>query len=121
MFGFEFNLVFSLMPLFFLAILGVFIFVVVKGVKEWSSNNKQPIIPAEAKVVSKRTNVSNMTTGDDFMHTNTSTTYYGTFEFLNGERVEFRLKSPDYSMLAEGDKGLLEFQGTRFISFKRHI
>ena len=52
-------------------------------------------------------------------HMSTSTTYYVTFEFINKERLELRLSGREYGLLAEGDRGILSFQGSRFIDFKR--
>lgn len=51
----------------------------------------------------------------------TSTTYYVTFEYTNGQRQEFHVDGTQYGLLAEGDKGTLSFQGTRFIDFKREF
>ncbi|BBA93044.1 DUF2500 domain-containing protein [Streptococcus ruminantium] len=41
-----------------------------------------------------------------------------TFDW-NGQRREFRVRSEDYAVLAEGDTGTLHFQGTRFLGFER--
>jgi Protein of unknown function (DUF2500) len=104
-------------PIFFILFIGLFIFTIAKNIKEWSNNNKQPIIPVEALVVSKRTSVSHH---HHEHNTSTSTTYYVTFQFNNGDRLELRLSGREYGLLAEGDKGILSFQGTRFIDFKRN-
>ncbi|MBQ4627771.1 MAG: DUF2500 domain-containing protein, partial [Clostridia bacterium] len=48
-----------------------------------------------------------------------STTYYATFQFESGDRLELAVPSSEYGMLVEGDKGKLSFQGTRFLSFER--
>ena len=49
----------------------------------------------------------------------TFTTYFSTFEFESGDRVEFRLSGREFGILAEGDSGTLTFQGTRYIDFAR--
>lgn len=119
MLGFDsFSIMFSLA---FILIFGMIIFSIIKGISEWSNNNKQPIIPVNSKVSSKRTSVShhNHNTGDNMMHTSTSTTYYVTFEFENGERLELKVSGKEYGLISEGDRGILSFQGTRFISFER--
>ena len=48
-----------------------------------------------------------------------STTYYATFQVESGDRMELRLSGAEYGMLAEGDRGRLTFQGTRYLSFER--
>lgn len=53
------------------------------------------------------------------MHHSSSTRYYVTFEFTNGERIELLIPKNEIGMLVEGDIGILTFQGTRFISFVR--
>ena len=53
------------------------------------------------------------------MHSSTSSTYYVTFEFDTGDRIELHVPRSDYGMMIEQDQGLLTFQGTRFISFER--
>ena len=121
--GFEmgmFNLMSFIFPIFFVVFFGVFIFIIFKNIKEWSYNNKQPIIPVSSTVMSKRTNVSNHHHGETHA-SSSSTTYYVTFEFDNGERVELRVSGSEYGLMAEGDKGILSFQGTRFISFEREL
>ena len=113
-----FSIMGFMFPLVFLTILGVFIFTLIKTIKEWSYNNKQPIVPVNALIVSKRASVSHNHNGENHI-SSTSTTYYVTFEYSNGQRQEFRVSGSQYGLLAEGDLGILSFQGTRFIDFKR--
>lgn len=68
----------------------------------------------QARVATKRTNVWGR--GGDV---HTSTSYYVTFEFTSGERMELSVKGKAYGQLAEGDQGVLDYQGTRFNSFLR--
>lgn len=116
-----FNMFSGMFSIVFILIIGMFIFTIVKGISEWSSNNKQPIIPVESVITSKRASVTHHhhNTGDNMMHNSTSTSYYVTFEFENGERLELKVSGRDYGLMAEGDRGVLSFQGTRFISFNR--
>ena len=121
--GFEmgmFNFMSFIFPVFFILFFGMFIFIIIRNVKEWSHNNKQPIIPVDSTIISKRTNVSHHHHGDTHT-TSSSTTYYVTFQFDNGERLELRVPGEQYGLMAEGDKGVLSFQGTRFINFERKI
>lgn len=115
-----FDLMFSLFPIMFFLVFGVIIFLIAKSIKQNMYNNKQPIIPVQAKIVTKRTDVSHHHHGtSDNMHHSSSTWYYATFEMNNGERMELQVPSREFGMLVEGDEGTLEFQGTRFISFTR--
>lgn len=122
-----FSLMQGLFPVLFIIVLGIILFAVVRGIKEWSHNNAQPKIPARARVVAKRTSVSHShhhAGAGEFhhMHTsNSSTSYYVTFEFMSGDRLELSVPSREYGMIAEGDSGTLTSQGTRFISFEREM
>ena len=51
--------------------------------------------------------------------TSTNTAYFLTFQTENGERTEFNVDGRVYGMSAEGDRGQLSFQGTRFLGFAR--
>ncbi len=117
--GFDF--MFSIVPIFFIFIFGVIVFTVIKNISESMHNNKQPIIPVEAKVVTKRYDVTHHHHhhADNHHHHSSSTSYYATFEMTNGERMELRIPSNEFGMMVEGDTGILQFQGTRFISFNR--
>ncbi|MEA5096258.1 MAG: DUF2500 domain-containing protein [Sedimentibacter saalensis] len=116
-----FGLMFTLFPIMFIIVFGVIIFSIVKNISVNMHNNKQPVIPVEAKVVTKRYNVSthHHNSADNNMHHSSSTYYYVTFELNNGERLEFPVPSYEFGMLVEGDSGTLSFQGTRFVSFIR--
>lgn len=76
----------------------------------------------EASVVTKRTQVYAATRQNTSVHSHHHgrTSYYATFQFESGDRLELPLNASDYGMLAEGDQGKLSFQGTRFLSFERH-
>ena len=45
--------------------------------------------------------------------------YFVTFEFYNKSRREFSISSTYYSLLCEGDVGIIKFKGKNFISFIR--
>lgn len=117
----SFGFMFTLFPIMFVIVFGVIIFSIVKSISTNMHNNKQPVIPVEAKVVTKRYNVSSHhhNSADNNMHHSSSTFYYVTFELTNGERLEFPVPSYEFGMLVEGDSGTLSFQGTRFVSFVR--
>lgn len=125
-FGFGFSAFGVMSVLMFGVILVLFIVTAVRGISTWSKNNHSPRLTVEATVVSKRQNTSvhhhnnaGDATGAHGIHTTTSTTYYATFQVASGDRMELRLSGRAYGLLAEGDAGLLTFQGTRFLDFQR--
>lgn len=98
----------------FFLVFGIIIYNLLQGVIEWDRNNKSPEISAEAKIVDKRCHTTH--------HRNaSSSSYYVTFEFPNGERTELRVPRGEYGLLVEGDVGVLSYKGTRYLSFERRI
>ena len=71
-----------------LLILGMIFVIIIRGIQQWHHNNQSPRLTVNAKVVSKRTNVSFHHHGHDHGVTS-STTYYVTFEVKSGDRLEF--------------------------------
>lgn len=123
-FMFPGDIMFSIMPIFILIIFAIVIIGIigsmVKGVRTYSYNNKQPRLSVPAVVVDKRSNVARRHHNHNEMHhTSTSTTYYVTFEFDSGDRTEFEIEGREYGMIVSGDKGILTFQGTRYLGFER--
>lgn len=98
----------------FTLVIGTFIFVAVKGISQWSKNNKSPVLTVPAEIVAKRTETSGGH-GDS----SASTWYYVTFQVQSGDRMELGVTSNEYGMLAEDDLGILTFQGTRYQGFER--
>nr|WP_269329744.1 DUF2500 domain-containing protein [Kineosporia babensis] len=47
------------------------------------------------------------------------TVYFVTFELRSEQRLEFQVEGPESGLLAEGDRGTLRFQGTRYRGFDR--
>lgn len=123
-FGFfnMFSIFNMLFPIVFLTIFGIIIFTIIRGIKEWSSNNKQPVITVVAEIVAKRGHTSRSSNGHGSnIHSSTSTSYYATFEVESGDRIEFHTSAKEFGMLAEGDIGKLTFQGSRYHGFERTI
>ena len=111
----------------FLLVVTVFIVILVKILKQRRVNNNSPRLTVEARVVSRRQNVSHHDspnagdiTGAHGYTTTSSTTYYATFQVESGDRLELAIPGSQYGYLAEGDTGRLTFQGTRFLSFERN-
>ena len=115
-FGMEFQLFDVMFFLIFFLILGMFLFMIVKGLSTWNKNNQSPRLTVDATVVAKRTDVTHHHGNDMATH---STWYYATFQVESGDRMEFSVDGMEYGMLAEGDTGKLSFQGTRYLSFER--
>ena len=115
--GFDvtFSIMQVIMLLVFVLVLGSIIVTLIRGVGEWNKNNQSPKLTLPATVVAKRSDVHR---GIETMHTFTS--YYVTFQVESGDRMEFEVSDMEYGMLAEGDWGMLTFQGTRYLNFQRN-
>ena len=103
----------------FIVILIIFIMNIAKSFGNWSYNSTQPILVVSAKVVGKRTHVSNHLHTNYVRNRHSTTRYYITFEVESGSRIEFHVGGREYGLLAEGDQGNLKFQGNRYINFTR--
>ena len=121
--GFDvtFSIMQVIMLLVFVLVLGSIIVTLIRGVGEWNKNNQSPKLSVPAKVVSRRTAVSHHHhhQGNGMYHTHAATSYYATFQVESGDRIEFLVSDMEYGMLAEGDRGMLTFQGTRYLNFRR--
>jgi len=122
-FGFGgFGLISVFGTLIFLVVFGMFIVIAVKGISQWNKNNHSPRLTVPATVVTKRTNVSHHHHnhgGTGMHHSSTSTSYYVTFQVESGDRMELHVTGQEFGMLIEGDRGMLSFQGTRYLGFER--
>ncbi len=106
----------------------VFVFVLGKGLLQWIKNNNSPRLTEEALITGKRTDMrhhshANMgdMTGARGYHSSFATWYYVTFQMENGQRKELQVRGSVYGQLAEGDRGKLTYQGTRFVDFERSM
>lgn len=101
-------------PFFYLVfglILIVFAYIIIGNIVEWSKNQASDVRMRNVRVVTKRTSVR----GHDHAHT----TYYTTFEFLDdGTRLELPVPAKRFGLMAEGDLGILNYQGTQFNAFE---
>ena len=125
-FGFGFDAFGIMFALVFLIVIASFIVVAVKGIGQWNKNNHSPRLTVTATVVSKRMDVTHHhhanagdATGAHGYSSTSSTSYYATFEVESGDRMELSMSGGEYGLLAEGDRGRLSFQGTRYLSFER--
>ena len=110
----------------FFFILGITIAVFIKRISTWNKNNHSPRLTVPVVIVAKRANVTHHRhanggdmSGEMGYHTISNTTYYATFQVESGDRMELNLDGAEYGMLAEGDRGMLTFQGARYLSFER--
>jgi hypothetical protein len=112
------SFMFSIGPFFifiiFAIVVMIFITSLVRGLGQYFRNNNQPMETVPAKLIAKRTHTWGGQ-GESSAHTS----YNITFEFENGDRMEFPSSSSFYGMNAEGDIGMLTHQGTRLIDFER--
>lgn len=101
----------------FFLVLCVIIAVIVKSLITWQKNNNSPRLIVNAEIVTKRISVSHNghANGTHVSHT----WYYVTFQVESGDRMELSVSGQEYGMLAEGDRGRLTFQGTRYLGFER--
>ena len=106
-----FSAIFPIMFLFVFGLaFGTIASTLVKNAKNERKNNASPRLTSEATVVTKRTQVRG-----DHAHT----TYFATFQFESGDRLELQIPHDRFGYLVEGDSGKLHFQGTRFLDFQR--
>lgn len=110
----------------FLIVVATIVISIVKGLQTWKKNNESPRLSVEAVVAAKRAEVHTFhqpnagdATGIHGYTTTTNTTYYVCFQFETGDRLELRVSGREYGMIAEGDRGKLTFQGSRYLDFER--
>ena len=130
-FGFGFDWMFTLVPIFIGVIFVIMLISIISGLsrnaKRERKNDQSPRVTADVKVVSKRMEVggnrNNRRMGADGMMENgysySYSDYFVTFEFDSGDRLELPVDGSDYGLLVEGDQGKLSFQGTRYLGFER--
>jgi len=120
--GFElgFGMFGVLFAIVFVLVLSIIIVTMVKGIGQWNRNNHSPRLTVDATVVTKRIDVThhhqanaNGMGGFD----TSSTSYYVTFQVNSGDRMELQVTGNEYGLLVEGDRGILNFQGTRYLGF----
>lgn len=120
-FGFGFHAFEGMFTLVFVLVIGLFIYAVVQAILRKQKNDASPRLTVQARVVSRRQEVTHhaRNMNDGVYHTSSTTRYFVTFQVESGDRLELQLDGSDFGMLAEGDEGRLSFQGTRFLEFQR--
>ena len=102
-----------------IAVFVIFGIVLFRIISEWHSNNRSPKLTVPAVVVAKRGHTIHHHDAGELHHSHSSTTYYATFQFESGDRLELHIPRSQIGYLVEGDRGKLTFQGTRFLGFER--
>jgi hypothetical protein len=107
---------------FFIGAVGVLVaagfgVVAVKGISQGRTNEASPLRSVDALVLSRRADVRRRPGHE--AGTSTSTSYFVTFEDESGARLELPLSGAEHGQLAEGDRGHLIHQGTRYKGFTR--
>lgn len=108
----------------FILVVGMLIYTLIQGILAWNRNNHSPRLSVNATVVSKKVDSVQNTipnagdaSGAHGFYTTTTMQYYVCFQVESGDRMEFPVSGKQYDMLAEGDLGTLQFQGTRYLNF----
>ncbi|MDQ0493252.1 DUF2500 domain-containing protein [Paenibacillus brasilensis] len=107
----------TVLPVFFVVVLGIVVLSAGKEVMEWSRNKRQPVLTVGSRITARRTHLQQRR--QEEQGTRTYTFYYVTFEVESGDRMEFKVTGEEYGQCSEGDEGRLTFQGTRYIGFQR--
>lgn len=139
----QFNAMFSFMQvfigLFFVVVIGMIIFGIVKSVTPKIKNARSPEVSAVAEIRDKRIETSGGGTsmigtgmagsadgigvGTGFTTTNNPIhqQHYVTFEQSDGTRFELEVPSSEYGLLMVGDRGTVSMKGTQYLGFSREI
>lgn len=80
-----------------------------------SIEKNSPRVQADARVVDKRTLVRGGGSGP------AEQSYYVTFQFPDGHRLELEVSGHESGLLVPGDEGSLDWQGPRYFGFAREI
>ena len=101
------------------AVAAIVLIVVLRRKKEDAANNAAPVQNVQTRIISKRTETEGMA-GMEYGGMLT-TKHYVTFEAPDGSRLELPVQGDQFGILAEGDTGVLAFQGSRFLNFERRL
>lgn len=108
--------------LMFVLVFGMIVFAIVKMIKQSKKDDRSPRIRVPATIVAKRSHMSgrHYSHATHGMHHSHSTYYYVTFQMDTGDRMELHVPRNEVGLLVEGDRGMLTFQGSRYLSFERY-
>ena len=121
------NAIHMLVPGFFIlitvVILGMILYLTLKGMQEKKANDAAPIVTVDAKVKAKRIAVHHSAhqqsmNGVPLMAKSHHTTYYATFALEGDQRLELQVSEGQFQRLTEGERGKLTYQRKRFHRFE---
>ena len=121
------NAIHMLVPGFFIlitvVILGMIVYLTLKGMQEKKANDAAPIVTVDAKVKAKRIAVQHSAhqqsmNGVPLMAKSHHTTYYATFALEGDQRLELQVSEGQFQRLTEGERGKLTYQRKRFHRFE---
>ena len=121
------NAIHILVPGFFIlitvVILGMIVYLTLKGMQEKKANDAAPIVTVDAKVKAKRIAVHHSAhqqsmNGVPLMAKSHHTTYYATFALEGDQRLELQVSEGQFQRLTEGERGKLTYQRKRFHRFE---
>ena len=121
------NAIHMLVPGFFIlitvVILGMIVYLTLKGMQEKKANDASPIVTVDAKVKAKRIAVHHSAhqqsmNGVPLMAKSHHTTYYATFALEGDQRLELQVSEGQFQRLTEGERGKLTYQRKRFHRFE---
>ena len=121
------NAIHVLLPGFFIlitvVILGMIVYLTLKGMQEKKANDAAPIVTVDAKVKAKRIAVHHSAhqqsmNGVPLMAKSHHTTYYATFALEGDQRLELQVSEGQFQRLTEGERGKLTYQRKRFHRFE---
>ena len=104
------------MEIFVVLFFILFFAVLAKNIAQFFKNEASPRLTVPAKIVDMQRKTHHHHSNGHHHHTHS---YHVTFEVESGDRMELHLSGPEYGLLVEGDKGNLNFQGTRYLGFER--
>lgn len=131
-----FNAMSGLFVVFFVVVLGLMVFGVVKAASQRAKDNVAPEVTAQARIVDKRVRLSGggtshsapmLSSDGSFSQLGTSSSdpvredHYVTFEQSGGERFELKVPASQYGLLVVGDEGAVTMKGTRYLGFQREL
>lgn len=102
-------------------IIGFILFAIIRALYIWNKNNHSPKLTVHAEVFTKRQDFSTFRhdTNGGFGHYNTMyVKYFVLFQLDNGEKIRLKVKPSEYDLLRERDKGMLTYQGSRYLGFE---
>lgn len=121
------NVMQIVLPIFFIlitvVILGMLVYLTLKGMQEKKANDAAPIVTVDAKVKAKRIAVHHSAhqqsvNGVPLMAKSHHATYYTTFALEDGRRLELQISEGQFQQLTEGERGKLTYQRKRFHRFE---